>query len=262
MADIDTTAYITIFISLTAVIIAILGYLDNRKNIKIVIERENEKNEIRNVLKELQKTSNTLKELPEHIHFGLLDLVIFDISREVYENKTLNLKFEFQKIEIRKFSIDTNSITAESLGSIIKKVIDRNKREKSWEYPTIRFIDNPDVISNKFFELDSFMYIFEKIEDNISKLNEFEYLIDSFDAEILKMIKKPYEKILALLADSFHKKEYTIEFNRDMKPSEIEDEMKKILNYEKIFNQSIHLSTDVASRIDELRRDLTKQILI
>ena len=261
MADIDTNAYITIFISLIALTIAILGYLDNRKNIKIVRERENEKNEIRNVLNELKKTSDTLKKLPEHCRLGLMYFAISDISKEVYENETLNLKFEFQAIQTSKFSIDANSITAESLRNLIKKIIDTQKRENYYESPTINFIDNPDVISNKWFELDEITYIFEKIEDNISKLDDFEYLIDSFDAEILKMIEKHYVKILELLADGFHKKSYTFELNRNMKPSEIEDEIGKIFNYEKITEQSMHLSTVVASRIDELRKDLSKQIL-
>ena len=259
MANID---YITIPISLIAIVIAILGYLDNRKKIKIVMERENEKNDIRNILKELKKTSDTLKEFPEHIYFGSLDMAISDISREVYENEIRSLKFEFQDIHTNKFSIDANSITAESLRSMVKKVIDIKKKGEYCSHPTIKFIDNPNVVLDKGFELDGFMAIFEKIEDSIIKLNEFEYLISSFDAEILKMIEKPYGKIFRLLASIFHKKIYAIELNRNMKPSEIEDKMEKILNFEEIFEQSIHLSTDVASRIDELRRDLTKQILI
>lgn len=262
MANIDINSYITIFISLIAVIIAILGYLDNRKNIKIVKVRENEKNDIRNILKELKETSDTLKEFPDYTYFDSLPFIIYDISREVYENETLSLKFEFQGVQSKHFSVDPNSITAKSLRNLVKKVIDINKKGEYCGYPSIKFMDNPDVISDKQFDLNEFMYIFAKIEGNISKLNEFEYLIDSFDSEILKMIEKPYEKIFELLADIFHKKVYSIEFNRNMKPSEIEEKMEKMVNYEQILDQSTYLSTDVASRIDELRRDLSKQILI
>lgn len=262
MANIDVDSYITIFISLIAVIIAILGYLDNRKNIKIVRERENEKNDIRNVLKELKTTSDTLKEFPDYTYFNLLDFIIYDISREVYENETLSLKFEFQDIKTKHHSIDVNSITAKTLRSMVKKVDDFYKTGENFISLDIIFIDDPDVIMNKYFELNNFVDIFIKIEDDISKLKEFEYLIDSFDPEIIKMIEKSYEKILKLLADIYHKKSYTIELNRNMKPSEIEYEIEKMLNYEEIAEQSTYLSTDVASRIDELRRDLSKQILI
>ena len=34
---------ITIILSLVAIIIAILGYMDNRKNISIILKKENEK---------------------------------------------------------------------------------------------------------------------------------------------------------------------------------------------------------------------------
>lgn len=257
MFDNDTIA---ILISFVALLVATLGYLNNRKHIKIIGVRENERNEIRNVLKELKKASDTLKELPKYIYFGLMEMAISDISRVVYENETLNLKIEFHDIETSRRSIDAKSINAESIRNMMKKTGDI-KGIIINESPIVNFEDNPDVILNKWFELDGIAHIFARIEDNISKLNEFEYLIDSFDADILKRIENDYEKILELLVDSFHKKVYTFEFNGNMKPSEIEDKIFEMLNYKKISEISIYLSEDVALRIDELRKELIKLIL-
>ncbi len=78
---------------------------------------------------------------------------------------------------------------------------------------------------------------------------------------ILKVIKETYEEILELLADGLQKKVYTLEFNRNMKPSEIENKMNEVLNYNQIYEKAEYLSVEIASRIDELRKELTKQAL-
>ena len=89
---------IPIFFSFIAIIISILGYLVNRKNINIVMRKEHEREDIKNAIKELKSTSDLLKKLPDYIQFVNLYFVISDISREIYEKDNLKFKIEFSNL--------------------------------------------------------------------------------------------------------------------------------------------------------------------
>ena len=100
-----TDTIVTIAISSVALIIAILGYLDNNKKIKIVLERDKERKDIQNALIELKKISDFFKEFPSYIH---LDPMLYEanseIAKEILERNSLNLMLEFQNLNIDNFT--------------------------------------------------------------------------------------------------------------------------------------------------------------
>ena len=266
---------IIIILSLIAIIIAILGYMDNRKNIGIILKKENEKKDIKEALEELKLTSDSLKKLPNYIHFAHLDDITSDIFRELYENDTLKLTIEFQtlifsvadfnknKLEHYTIEFNENTINTQSLRETMKKLLISYRKSEYHNIgnSTFNFVTNPKIISNDFVELVDIFAGLIKIEDSIDKLNNFEFLIESFDADIIKTIDNYYEEILASLVGILQEKVYTVEFERNIKPSEIDTRINEIFNVDNISENAKYLSTDVASRIDELRKELTKQIL-
>lgn len=267
--------YIPIFIGCIAIIISILGYFDNRKNINIVLKRENERKEIKNALKELKSTSDLLKKLPSQLNFNYY-FFLYDISNEVYEKDKLKLTIEFQKLHFSTYKIDKKDNSLKSTDIIFTpETINATKLRESIKEQSLIFNNNsysgggflefnayPNIIENLSFDLGDIFSALSAIEENINKLNSFEYLIESFDPKILKNIDESYGQIITFLADILQKKVYTLEFDRNVKPSQIEDKMNEIFNYNKIFEETKYLSTEIAARVDELRTELTKQSLL
>ena len=249
---------ITIFISIIALIVATLGYLDNRKKIKIILDKENERKNLNEALNELKNTSNLLKELPNDIY---LDTYFFinDVFQNVYEKNNLNLTIELQNSQFFGLEYDTNSINTISLRKIMTDAVGI-KQNNEYYSPQLflNFKANPNIITNTFLELGDFLSYLSEIEGTIIKLHKFEFLIDSFDSDILNKIEKTYVGILDLFVDGLHKKVNTIELNRNMKPSEIEGEVNNLLNYNQISKKIEYLSTEVAPQIDDLRKELIK----
>lgn len=266
---------ITISISLLAITIAILGYLDNRKNINIVLKKENERRDIKDALKELTVISDLLKELPNNIYFAYLNFLSSDILREVYENDMLELTIEFQNLEFtipeydkgkHKYSIikyTGNSIDTQSLRKTIQKILfEQNKSKNKYVGGlTLNFITQPDMTSTNFVDLIDILDEFVRIEDSIGRLNKFDFIIENFDSGLLKNIEISYEDMLSSLVKVLKSKPHTIDLHRDIKPSEIEHEINELFNLNKILERSKYLSTEVTSKIDTLRKDLAKQIL-
>lgn len=264
---------IPILFSFIAIIISILGYLTNRKNINIVMRKEREREDIKIAIKELKSTSDLLKKLPDYIQFVFLDFAISDILREIYEKDNIKLKIEFYNLEVDipecgknkhkyiKVQYNANSINVSSLREVMKKSIYSWQKCKYIGNYQLNFTVEPDVISNKFFDLTDFFTGLGKIEDNTNKLKKFEFL-ESFDPKIIKDIDATCEEILNNLISIIQTKEYKIEFNRNIKPSEIEDKMNDVLNLNRFSEKTNYLSTEVASRVDGLRKELTKHVLI
>lgn len=266
---------IPIFFSFIAIIISILGYLVNRKNINIVMRKEHEREDIKNAIKELKSTSDLLKKLPDYIQFVNLYFVISDISREIYEKDNLKFKIEFsnlvasipeygknkQKNEYKRIQYNKNSINVSSLREVMKKLIYSWHKYKHLGSVYLNFNVEPDVVSDNFIDLTDFLIGLSEMEDNINKLKKFEFL-ESLEPEIFKTITENCDEILNILASILQRKEYIIEFNQNIKPSEIEDKMNDVLNFNRISEKTNYLSTKVVSRVDGLRKELTKQVLI
>lgn len=269
-------SFITIFISCIAIIISILGYFDNRKNINLVLKRESERKEIKDALKELKSTSDLLKKLPSQLHLNDTHFALANISNEVYEKDKLKLTIEFQYLDIFTFRTEKNggfvssatikytpeTINATKLRESIKELSLTHNKTHYLGGGSLGFNASPNVIENLSFDMGEIFMALSEIEENINSLRTFQYLIESFDAEILKNIDESYEQIFTFLADILQKKVYTLEFDRNVKPSQIEAKMNDILNYNKIFENTRYLSTEIASRVDGLRKELTKQSLL
>lgn len=270
-------SFIPIFISCIAIIISILGYFDNRKNINLVLKRESERKEIKDALKELKSTSDLLKNLPSELNLNDTYFALANISNEVYEKDNLKLTIEFQYLNIFTFTTDKKTgnfvesatikytpetINATKLRESIKELSLTHDKTHYLGGGSLGFNASPNVIQNLSFDMGDIFHALSAIEENINSLRTFEYLIESFDAEILKNIDESYEQIFTYLADILQKKVYTLEFDRNVKPSQIEDKMNDILNYNKIFEKTRYLSTEIASRVDGLRKELTQQSLL
>ena len=233
-----TDTIVTIAISSVALIISIYSYLDNRKKTKIVLKREKERKDIQTALIELKKISDAFKEIPTYIHLDpMLYEVNSEIAKEILERNNLNFKIEFQNLNIDDFT--------------------QNRKFVKKTPVNLHFNANPDIIQNHWFELHDLKNGLTCIEKNIDKLIEFEYLIEPFDAEIIKIAENNYEEILELFVKGLKKKVYTFNFNKNIKSSEIENKLDEILNYNQISKKTQYLSSEIFTRIDKLRKELT-----
>jgi hypothetical protein len=215
----------------------------------------------------LKSTSDLLKNLPSNLYLSDSYFAIENISKEVYEKDKLKLTIEFQNLNISTYKIDKNGNEEKSANFLYTpETINATKlRESIKTFNGGGYLElkaSPNVIQNLSFDLGDTFRALRAIEEDINALKMFEYLIESFDAEILKIIDESYEQILTFLADILQKKVYTLEFDRNVKPSQIEDKMNDILNYNKIFEKARYLSTEIAARVDGLRKELTKQSLL
>lgn len=261
---------ITLIISFLALIIAIFGYYDNRIKLKILMNKEIKRKDIENTIGELKNTYKSLKNLPEFVHFGLA--YISDISQEVYENNNLNLTIEFRKIsfpteyyfnlhplskgESRYIEYDTDSITASKLHNYIKEhPINDNT------LVSLNFISRPITLPENYFHLFIINGL-SNLENNLNNLKDHRNFIESFDAEIFQIIENNYQEILEILADSLHNKVYNLEFDKNMKPSEIEGKIFDIFNYDQILEKVEILSSEVSIRVEKLIKKLTELNII
>lgn len=256
----DTIITITLLISFFSLAIAILGHKDNQKQIKILLKRDRERDDTRDVLKELKSTSDMLKELPDYIHI-LLDSIILDIAREVGKKGSLDLIIKFKKFDAVGTTYAIDSINTPLLRTISREYLNCWQNHKQAYGCYLNFKAQPNVISDNWFEIGDFIAGLSQIEDHLEKLDYFEYIIDSFDADILKHMKSTYEEILKLFSDILDQEVYNIKFETT-EPSEIECEINNILRYKQIYDKTYYLSNDIAYKIDTLRKELAKQVLI
>lgn len=260
---------IGIIFSVIGIIILFLGYLDNRKNIKILLGRENERLNIKNVSELLKEMSELLKGFPDFICFPPLYFICSDICKEVYENGSLNLKIEFQYIVNSRMEedeieheqkLDIDFINIKSIGLIVKK-FHNWRTENRVGSSDLFFQIYPDVVNDYNIGLSDFFFGLSEIEEKLDELKKFEYLISSFDSSVIKTIEKTYQEILELFTDSLQKKVYELELNQNMKPSEIKNEITEILNYNQIYKKVQFMSTKASYSVDELGNELMKQFL-
>lgn len=258
---------ITILFSLVALLVSIFGYLDHRRKLKIILEKENERKELKKAIEALKTTSNSLKKLPEYTNFGYGSLMADDILREVYENEKLDLTIELKNLEVsgedcdrKKYPVE--SINARLLRNAIKESVkDVSNQDYCLMSCNIDYNARPSIIQNEFYDLGDFFSGLAYLEKNLDKLKEFEPIIDSFDSEILKNIDTNIQDILELLSDALKKKVYNLEFERTMKPTEIQNKIFTITNYTLILEKAKYLGTNVAARVDGLRSKLFELVL-
>lgn len=254
---------ITILFSSVALLVSIFGYLDQRRKLKIILEKENERKELKKAIKALKTTSDSLKILPEYTNFGYGGLMADDILREVYENEKLDLTIELKNLEVDGKKYLVESVDAKLLRHVIneQELVKVSNREYCMVSCTLDYNARPNVIQNEFYELGDFFSGLAYLEKNLNRLKEFEHIIDSFDSEILKNIDTNIQDILELLSDALKKKVYNLEFERTMKPTEIQNKIFIITNYTPILEKAKYLGTNVAARVDGLRSKLFELVL-
>lgn len=252
---------IAIVFSFVALLISLFGYLDNRKKLTIVLEKENERKDIRKALETLKLTSDELKSLPKSVIFGQDFFMFSDILQEVYEKDRLDLIIEYKYLEIyhdgrKKYPID--SINAQLLRQVIKEF---SNQDTVYGSGVLIYSANPNVIQNEFLDLNEFITGLIRIEKNLNKMKEIESIIDPFDGKLIKTIDMTIEEILELFSDALKKKSYHLEFERNMKPTEIQNKIYVITNYTPILTKVQYLSTEVASSVDGIRSKLFELVL-
>lgn len=252
---------VTILISSIALLISILGYLDNRKKLKIVFEKENERRDIKRAIESLRVVSDELKELPQYIYFGRGGFMFDEILQEVYEKEKLDLVIQYKNLKTDRFGgkeYAIESINADLLRSLVKEFSSSVYCAGSC---ILDYNAYPNVITNEFLELSDFFSGLASIEKNLNKLKEHEDIIDPFDNEIIKIIDNNIQETLEILSDALKIKAYNLKFDRDMKPSDIENKIYEITNYALIRKKVEYLSKDVALKVDGLRSKLFELVL-
>lgn len=264
----ETTTIATILISSTALIIAILGYLINRKNLKvneenlkIIMEKQNKKSDIETVLKVLEETSDALKRLPNYMYVDWFDLFLSDVIRVVHDNKQFSLQFEWKNFDNSSKVIDIESINnVDWYRNNVKNYLDSDHKIKFDSYYTLNFVAHPNINSTTWVDLEGMFTGLGKIEICIDKLKRYEGLLHLFGSE-LELVDKNCGEIFDYLYDALNKRVYKLDFNSDMKTSEIQDSVDALINLNQMREKAEYCSTEVAKRVDDLRKELFMQIL-
>lgn len=265
---ISSTFSLTNVLSVLAIIISVLGYSDSRKKLKIVLEKEKERTELKALLYELKECSEILKNIPNTFNLAV-DFFISSVKDSVYEIENLNLNLRFLYIEIwhekahtkpKQTYYESEKI---SISSISFPEFKRMCEDKSIIGYHLIFEMTP---KNEKYEVDCIEFAdciyglrdLNKIQEN---LKDYESIIDSFDPQFFEILQSGYIELIQILYDTLKKEYLKFSFTRDMKPSQIENIIQNNLNQNLLEEKSADHSTEIRKRIDNLRKELNLKIL-
>jgi len=100
-----------------------------------------------------------------------------------------------------------------------------------------------------------------QLRQNLDDLKEFELFINSFESGFLDIIDNEYNEILKLIYKTLSERNFSFEFNSDMKPSDIERVLLDSLNLNEIKDKSEFMATNFKNRVDKISKELTMRIL-
>lgn len=267
----------SIIISLLALLISTLGYLDNRRNLKIneenlniVLKDESNKNNLEKCWLILLETSKDLRKLGNQSFVFGIDEAASNITMHVYEMKgTFNLSIKYTYIstvnhtnsEPEVLKIDVDSI--KSSKDFRTKVFNYKTEDSKITFSpscSVQFTANPDIIIIDEFDLNEIFSGLAHVENDLNNLKNFEPLIRTFDSEFLEVASRNCQDIFDLLYEAIDKKSYDFNFNSSMKPSEITDILYDSINYYQIIEKMEYMSEELRDRSEELGKTLGKQI--
>lgn len=270
-----------LIISLIALLISTLGYLDNRRNLKIneenlniVLKGESTKKNLEKCLSILLETSKDLKDLENQAFIFGIDEAASNITMHVLEKEevfNLSIRYTHLNAVIHKSSKpETVDIAIDSIKN------SKDFRIKAFSYKcedskitfkpscTAQFIATPDIIIMNELDLGDIFFGLARIENDLNNLKNFEQLIRTFDSDFLEIVAKNCQEIFDLLYESLSKKVYNFSFDNSVKrikPSEITDVLYESINYFEIMSVMEYGSKELKDRSEELSRTIGKQIL-
>lgn len=277
MAESGLYVMFPIIISALALIVSVLSYLTSNKSLKIseeehkisekehelTIEKEHQKASLTALLEALNFTSKTLKELPNLSYFdSTLDRLMSDIMQVVYENKKLDLLIKLKYLYVNEQKIALELISNEKfLRNEIRVIVNNKKQVGRIGFPRVYYETTPKLPNSNFFGLTSFFSTLVNLEQNLDDLKRFELFINSFDSGFLDTINNQYDEILQSFYKTLNERTFRFEFNSDMKPSEIEQNLYESLNLTEMKDKSEFMATVIKSRVDEISKELTMRVL-
>ncbi|AKB74057.1 hypothetical protein MSLAZ_0796 [Methanosarcina lacustris Z-7289] len=269
----------TIIVSLTALFISILGYLDNRKNLKlneknlnIVLKGESNKKNLEQCWSILLETSKDLKELEKQSFIFGIDEAASNITMHVLEKEEIfNLSIRYTCLRIvNNENPEPNPLEIE-INSIKNS---KDFRTKAFSYKcedseivfnpscTVQFTADPAIIIIDEYDLSEIFSGLAHIENDLNNLKNFEPLIRTFDSGFLEVVDKNCQDIFDLLYEALNKKVYNFSFNNNVKrikPSEITDMFYDSINYYEIMQKMEYMSEELKDRSEELGKTLVNK---
>ncbi|WMW25776.1 hypothetical protein RE474_03390 [Methanolobus sediminis] len=213
------------------------------------------------MLKALKETSDKLKDLPMYVYIAYLDDFVLSVTRDVYENKKLVLSFEFTILQCKdKIAINTIEIEKDII-KMIKQHSKAWKDEKVMFGINLFFQTNQNLNLGEWFDITDLFCGFSHLEEIIEDLRNFDLLLGSFDPDIIYIIAQNNNDLLNLFYEGLNSKINQVEFNSDMKPSEIETYIYDALNYTQMRDKAEYMSTDIRKRVDDLRKEIAVHVL-
>ena len=258
-----------IIISALALIVSGLSYLNSNKSLKIneeehalTKEKEDQKKNLTSFLDLLNATSKTFKQLSDTDVFDSMDYLNKDIMQEVYENKKLDLLIKFKYLYVNKRTVPIELVHSEKfiqdeLRAFIKHIEETRMRV----CPQLYYETSPNLPFSERFGLIGIFGVLADLRQNLDDLKEFELFIDSYDSGLLNTIENEYNEILKLIYKTLSVRNFSFEFNSDMKPSDFEKALLDSFNITKIKDKSEFMATDLKNRVDKISKELTMRIL-
>lgn len=277
MDNSGTSNILPIIVSLIALVVSILGYLDNRRNLKIneknldiVLKSESNKKNIEKCWSIILETTKDLRNAENFSFIFGLDEAASNVTMNVYEmDQPLNLIIQITRLNTVKyltpepepFEIELNSIKDSK--DFRTKVFHYKCEDSKISYNpkcSVQFKADPDIIIFTEFDISEVLSGLAYIENDLNNLKGFEQLIRTFDSDFLEVVAKSCQEILDLIYDIVNKKTYDFKFDKSMKPSEITDTFYDSFNFYEIMQKMEYMSEELKDRSEELGKTLGKQI--
>jgi hypothetical protein len=269
----ESESSLSIIISACALAISILSYANNKKQLDVIMHKENLKEVVQEAIEALRGANNTLKDLSHPFHFTNIDQITTCMAQELHEKDKIRLSIRYESLKINDNVIFINSLKdSREFASKVRGILfsiwrAEGKIDKFLQYrgPSIEssvdFNIQPDVICAKSLDFGDMFTNFIKLENDIINLTRVQFFIEPYDSELFNLLNEDYECILSLLYEAFSKQVHDIELVKNMTPEDIKDALCGTVNHDQITEKTTLMSANLRKRVNELKRELAVQYL-
>lgn len=92
-------------------------------------------------------------------------------------------------------------------------------------------------------------------------LHRVQYYIDLYDSDFFYLLKDNYESIFELFYEATRKQNHDIELTKFMTQQEINNELYRTVNYDKIIEKTKFMTSDLRERANKLKKEIALHYL-
>lgn len=269
----ESESKFSIIISTCALVISILSYADNKKQLNILIHKERTKDIARQAIQGLRVLNKTLKYLSYPLFcFTNIDQIVVCIVQELREKDKFKLSIKYESLKLNNNVIFLNTLKdskefVNTVRSVLFSIWHEGRVNKYFEYkgPNIEsfvnFTIQPNIVCTKSLDFSNLFTNLINLENDVANLTRVEFFIEPYDSELFNLLNNDYESILNLLYEALSKQVYDIELTKNMTPEDIRNVLYNTLNYNQIIEKTALMTINLKERVDNLKKELAVRYL-